>query len=85
VTLQTSTAIFKHIDILGSYGGTVEDTKASLDLIAKGVITPQVEVDSMANLPQVLHDLHAGKIKSRVALIPEGMEEAIGMKLFSRI
>lgn len=51
---------------------------ASLELIAKGHVTPQLQVDSMANLPSVLHDLHAGKIVGRVALIPEGMEGVSG-------
>ena len=65
--------IFKHIDILGSFGGTIDDIRASLDLIAKGVITPQVETTSMDNFPQVVRDLHEGKIRSRMVLIPEGL------------
>lgn len=80
LTLQSHAAIFKHLNILGSYGGTTTDTASSLDLIAKGFIVPQVEMDSLANLPQVLESLHAGKIRSRMVLVPEGMEEKVGLQ-----
>lgn len=73
VQLNSWAAIFKHLNILASFGGTKEETKASLDLIARGVLTPQVEMDSMANFPRVLQGLHEGKIKSRIALVPEGI------------
>ncbi|KIW20725.1 hypothetical protein PV08_01302 [Exophiala spinifera] len=65
--------ITKRLDILGSYGGTSADLEASLDLIAKGVITPQVETGEMKDFPKILDDLHHGKIKSRIVLVPEGM------------
>lgn len=66
--------ISKQISILCSYGGTYSDLEKSLDLIAKGVITPQVVTGSLADFPQILDDLHSGKIKSRIALVPEGIE-----------
>jgi propanol-preferring alcohol dehydrogenase len=65
----------KQISILGSYGGTCSDIEACLDLIAKGKLVPQVTTGSLKDFPQLLEDLHEGKIKSRIALIPEGMEE----------
>lgn len=68
--------ITKQLDVLGSYGGTSADLEASLDLIAKGVITPQVETGHMKDFPKILDDLDNGKIKSRIVLVPEGMEEA---------
>jgi alcohol dehydrogenase, propanol-preferring len=79
LVLQSRAAIMKHLDILCSMGGTLEDLRASLDLIVKGIITPRVEMDSLANLPQVLKNLHEGKIKSRMALIPEGVEDMVGL------
>lgn len=66
-------AVRKQLNILCSYGGTHGDLQASLDLVARGVIQPQVETGSLADFPQVLADLHAGKIKSRIALVPEGL------------
>ncbi|KIX94010.1 uncharacterized protein Z520_10347 [Fonsecaea multimorphosa CBS 102226] len=74
VTIPSFVAVRKQLDILCSYGGTVEDLVASLDLISRGVITPQVETGSMADFPKVLEDLHAGRVKSRIALVPEGMQ-----------
>ncbi|EXJ79405.1 hypothetical protein A1O3_08907 [Capronia epimyces CBS 606.96] len=72
-TFDALVALRKRLDILGSFGGTYADLEACLDLIAKGVIVPQVETASLADFPQVLADLDAGKVKSRIALIPEGI------------
>ncbi|OQV01156.1 Alcohol dehydrogenase GroES-like domain-containing protein isoform 2 [Cladophialophora immunda] len=74
LTLPSFVAVRKQLDILCSYGGTVEDLVASLDLISQGIITPQVETGSMADFPHILEDLHAGKIKSRIALVPEDLQ-----------
>ena len=74
ISFNSLPAVTKQIDILCSYGGTYSDLEASLDLIAKGVITPQVESGSMKDFPQILDDLHNGKIKSRIALVPEGID-----------
>ncbi|KAK5461074.1 hypothetical protein LTS15_003137 [Exophiala xenobiotica] len=74
ISFNSQPAVTKQIDILCSYGGTFSDVEASLDLIAKGVITPQVETGSMKDFPRILDDLHNGKIKSRIALVPEGIE-----------
>lgn len=66
--------ITNQLDVFGSYGGTYLDLEASLDLIAKGIVKPQVETGSMKDFPRILDDLHHGKIKSRIALVPEGIE-----------
>lgn len=76
ISFSSLVPITKQLDVLGSYGGTSSDLEASLDLIAKGVITPQVETGHMKDFPQILDDLHNGKIKSRIVLVPEGVEEA---------
>ncbi|EXJ59319.1 uncharacterized protein A1O5_12200 [Cladophialophora psammophila CBS 110553] len=73
LTLPSMIAVRKRLDILCSYGGTVEDLVACLVLIGQGVIKPQVVTGSMADFPSVLEDLHAGKIQSRIALVPEDM------------
>ncbi|OAG37755.1 hypothetical protein AYO21_07998 [Fonsecaea monophora] len=73
LTLPSLVAVRKQLDILCSYGGTTDDLVACLDLISNGVITPQVETGSMADFPRILADLHAGKIKSRIALVPEDL------------
>lgn len=73
LSFHSVNAVRKQLNILCSYGGTYSDVRASLDLVAKGVIRPQVETGNLAEFPKVLADLHAGKIKSRIALVPEGL------------
>lgn len=48
----------------------MQDLKECLELIAQGVVKPQVETGSLDDFDKVLQDLHAGKVKSRIALIP---------------
>jgi alcohol dehydrogenase, propanol-preferring len=71
LTMYSLIAVPKHLKILTSFGGNREELRASLDLIARGVITPQVDTAPLSDLAKVLHDLHDGKIKSRIALVPE--------------
>lgn len=73
ISFHSVNAVRKQLNILCGYGGTYSDIEASLDLIAKGVIKPQVETGSLADFQRILADLHAGKIKSRIALVPEGL------------
>lgn len=61
----------KRLSYIFSYGGQVCDLENVLDLIAKGIIRPQVEEGKLADFPTVLQDLLAGKIKARVALMHE--------------
>lgn len=64
----------KQLSILGSYAGTCSDIENCLDMVSQGVLVPQVVTGSLRDFPMLLEDLHEGKIKSRIALIPEGME-----------
>jgi len=59
----------KRLSYIFSYGGQVGDLKEVLDLIAQGVIKPQVKPGRLEDFPSVLRDLEAGKIEGRVALI----------------
>lgn len=68
--LENVLAVRKHLSILCSYGGTMEDLKACLDLIAEAKLRPQVETGKFEDLPKILEDLHAGKVKSRIAIVP---------------
>ena len=74
LTFRTATIVRKQLNVLGSYGGTCSDIEACLDLIAKGLLVPQVTTASMRDFPTILNDLHEGNVKSRIALIPEEME-----------
>ena len=42
-----------------------------MDLIQKGGLKPQVETGDMDDFPEILERLHAGRIKSRIALVPK--------------
>jgi propanol-preferring alcohol dehydrogenase len=46
------------------------DLKECIKLIASGDLKPQVETAKMEDFPKILDDLHHGKVKSRVALVP---------------
>ena len=71
IMIDNYLAVRKHLSILMSYGGTFTDLTACLDLIAKGVVRPQVVTGELGDFDKVLQDLHAGKVKSRIALIPK--------------
>jgi propanol-preferring alcohol dehydrogenase len=69
LTIDNFKAIPKHLSILCSYGGTMSDLRECISLISTGKLQPQVVTGSLDDLPQVLEDLHQGKIKSRIALL----------------
>lgn len=71
LTLHNSLAVRKKLTILCSYGGIYEDVVDCLDLISQGKLRPQVETGNLKDFPSVLESLHEGKIKSRIALVPE--------------
>ena len=47
------------------------DLKECLKLIASGDLKPQVETGKLDDFPKALDDLHHGRVKSRIALVPE--------------
>ncbi|KAM7212128.1 GroES (chaperonin 10)-like protein [Rhypophila decipiens] len=59
----------KRLTFLFTYGGQHGDLDDVLDLIAKGVIQPQVETGCLEDFPRVLKDLTSGKIECRYALL----------------
>jgi propanol-preferring alcohol dehydrogenase len=44
-----------------------------MELISKGVLTPRVETGALKDFAKKLAELHEGKIKSRIALVPESV------------
>lgn len=61
----------KSLTICGSYSGEVDGLRECLDLLAKGVIRPEIEKTSVENLPRVMEDLDAGKYQGRMVLMPD--------------
>nr|POF17979.1 alcohol dehydrogenase [Quercus suber] len=50
--------------------GVKQDVAEGLEMVAEGKLRPQVETRPLEDFPEVLDDLHHGKIKSRMALVP---------------
>ncbi|KXT08581.1 hypothetical protein AC579_2603 [Pseudocercospora musae] len=63
--------VTKCYTIKGTFAGEIEGLKECLDLLAKGVIRPELSTASVNELPQVLKDLDYGKIKGRKVLLPD--------------
>jgi propanol-preferring alcohol dehydrogenase len=61
----------KRLSFIFTYGGQVRDLEEVLQLIAKGVIRPQVNPGKLEDFPSVLEDLTRGKVECRVALLQE--------------
>ena len=70
ITIDNYLVVRKHLKILCSYGGTMEDLKQCLKLIASGDLKPQVVKGKLADFPKALDDLHHGRVRSRIALVP---------------
>jgi propanol-preferring alcohol dehydrogenase len=47
-------------------GGTKDDIAAVYEMIASGVVVPEVTVIGFADIPAGLHDLEAGKVTGRL-------------------
>jgi propanol-preferring alcohol dehydrogenase len=47
-----------------------------MELISKGKLTPRVETGALKDFAKKLGELHEGKIKSRIALVPESVATA---------
>ncbi|KAF2151568.1 GroES-like protein [Myriangium duriaei CBS 260.36] len=67
-TIHMKIGTRKRLSYIFSYGGQVPDLKAVLNLIAEGVIKPQVKTRQMEAFPAVVKELEQGKIKGRIAL-----------------
>jgi propanol-preferring alcohol dehydrogenase len=70
-TVHMKVGIRKRLSIIFSYGGQTRDLKEALDLIAQGVLNPRVADGKLADFPQVLKALEAGKVIGRIALLHE--------------
>ncbi|KAJ5116542.1 hypothetical protein N7456_000890 [Penicillium angulare] len=67
--LDMKMGIRKRLSIIFTYGGQYQDIVEVLDLIANGVISPQVEMGRLQDFPEVLKVLGEGNIKDRIALV----------------
>ncbi|KXS99427.1 hypothetical protein AC578_8159 [Pseudocercospora eumusae] len=63
--------VTKCYTIKGTFAGEIEGLKECLELLAKGVIRPELSTASVNGLPQVLKDLDDGKIEGRKVVLPD--------------
>lgn len=66
----------KRLATLHTFGGHSADIAEGMDLITKGKLKPRVETGELKEFAKKLMELHEGKIKSRIALIPESVKAA---------
>lgn len=65
------------ITLKGTFCGTVEGLRECLDLLAQGVVLPQVVEASINDLPQLLTNLDDGKVRGRQVLRPDWSSEGV--------
>ena len=66
----------KRLAFLHTFGGHTADIVEGMELISKGKLSPRVETGELKEFATRLTELHEGKIKSRIALIPESVKAA---------
>lgn len=70
VKLASAAVITYQIRVQGTFWGTHADLEAVYELIASGKVKPEVETGAMKDVNHWLEELHAGRVKSRIALLP---------------
>ncbi|KAA8917733.1 hypothetical protein TRICI_000120 [Trichomonascus ciferrii] len=61
----------REIEIISTFWGTSAELMECLDLVAKGVVNPQVETCHLEDVHDILHKLEHNKIKSRTVIVPK--------------
>lgn len=61
----------RQLSVRGSFGGDYEDLERCLQAIERGDVVPAVENRSLDECAQVVKDLEAGRVRARIALIPQ--------------
>ncbi|ODQ77458.1 hypothetical protein BABINDRAFT_10100 [Babjeviella inositovora NRRL Y-12698] len=66
--VEPATLIHTGIRVVGSLVGTRTDIIEALDFVARGKVTPAMEVRPMDDIREILEDMVAGKISGRVVI-----------------
>ncbi|KAI0723718.1 GroES-like protein [Cerioporus squamosus] len=70
LSFNTADFVTNHINIKTSLYGTLDDCKASLDLLAKGIVKPVVSTEPLHNVVDVLDALKANEYIGRKVMLP---------------
>jgi propanol-preferring alcohol dehydrogenase len=71
VPLLPLVSVVSGLTIKGSYNGSAQAYGECLDLMARGILTPEVQIGSVEDLPDVLRRLDEGGIQGRMVLMPD--------------
>lgn len=69
-TILPGLVVTNVLTLKGTFCGTVEGLRECLDLVAQGIVRPQIVERSINDLPQALRDLDEGKVRGRQVLMP---------------
>lgn len=78
VPLLPLVSVVSGLTIKGSYNGSGQAYRECLDLMARGVLTPEVQIGSVEDLPDVLQRLDDGDIQGRMVLMPDWRAVRVG-------
>jgi propanol-preferring alcohol dehydrogenase len=70
VPLLPLVSVVNALTIKGSYNGSAQDYRECLELMGKGILTPEVQTGSVEDLEDVLRRLEGGEIRGRMVLLP---------------
>lgn len=65
-TISTDKLIMKGVTLVGSLGGTLDDTRRIYELMASGDLSPTIEEIDFADIPAGLQRLSAGTVTGRL-------------------
>lgn len=71
VTVIPGLMVTNVLTLKGTFCGTVDGLRECLDLVARGIVKPELVTKSINDLPQVLRDLDDGKVRGRQVLMPD--------------
>ncbi|KAL1949901.1 hypothetical protein VTO73DRAFT_8782 [Trametes versicolor] len=68
--LNSAEVLVSNTLILAALYGSLDDLRASLDLLSQGVVKPVVNTVPLEDVVQVFNDLRAGAVTGRTVLVP---------------
>jgi propanol-preferring alcohol dehydrogenase len=74
VPLLPLVSVVNALTIKGSYNGSAQAYRECLELMGKGILTPEVQTGSVEDLDDVLRRLDGGEIQGRMVLMPDWRE-----------
>ena len=77
IAVNSMKAMAKDLTYRNSFIGTKAELVEVLQIIADGMLKPKVETRPMSECLQVLEDMREGKLRARVALVPDAEQSSL--------